>query len=73
MVVEVSLTERLFLRAICQNDTMIFSERRLLVENAPNFRDLGGHKTQNGKSFNQLYFDFERSNFFSFDKCEAFD
>lgn len=50
LVIEVSPTERLFFGAIYQKDTLVFSERRLWVENAPNFRDLGGLKTQNGKT-----------------------
>lgn len=50
LVIEVLPTERLFFGAIYQKDTVIFSERRLWVENAPNFRDLGGLKTRNGKT-----------------------
>ncbi len=50
LVLKVLPTERLFFGAIYKKDTIVFSERRLWVENAPNFRDLGGLKTQNGKS-----------------------
>lgn len=50
LVFEVSPTERLFFGAVYKKDTVIFSERRLWVENAPNFRDLGGVKTNDGKT-----------------------
>jgi protein-tyrosine phosphatase len=50
LVFEVLPTDRLFFGAIYKKDTIIFSERRLWVENAPNFRDLGGIKTNNGKT-----------------------
>lgn len=50
LVIEVLPTDRLFFGAIYKKDTIIFSERRLWVENAPNFRDLGGIKTNNGKT-----------------------
>jgi protein-tyrosine phosphatase len=50
LLVEVKATDRLFFGTIIKKDTIVFSERRLWMENAPNFRDLGGLKTEDGKT-----------------------
>jgi protein-tyrosine phosphatase len=48
--VEVKDSERLFFAIVSKKDTIVFSERRLWLDNAPNFRDLGGLKTTDGKT-----------------------
>ncbi len=50
LVFEVLPTERLFFAAVSKKDTVIFSERRLWMEATPNFRDLGGLKTADGRT-----------------------
>jgi protein-tyrosine phosphatase len=42
-------SERLYFGVIIDRDTLVFSERRLWIEKAPNFRDLGGLRTQDGR------------------------
>lgn len=49
VVVAVAPHERRFFGVVEGRDTLIFSERRLWVENAPNFRDLGGLPTHDGR------------------------
>lgn len=48
--IDVLPTDRLFFAGVKKKDTLIFSERRLWVEGAPNFRDLGGLKTASGRT-----------------------
>ncbi|MCP9757329.1 tyrosine-protein phosphatase [Lacihabitans sp. CCS-44] len=50
LIVNVNADNRLFFGTIIKKDTVVFSERRLWMENAPNFRDLGGLKTTEGKT-----------------------
>ncbi len=50
LLVLVNPNERLFFGTKIKGEKIIFSERRLWIENAPNFRDLGGLKTTEGKT-----------------------
>ena len=43
-------SERLFFAAVHKKDTLYFSERRLIMDASPNFRDLGGLKTSDGRT-----------------------
>ncbi len=43
-------TKRLYFAAVHKHDTLRFSERRINMAGTPNFRDLGGLKTQRGRT-----------------------
>jgi protein-tyrosine phosphatase len=42
--------KRLYFAAVHKKDTLLFSERRIYMAGTPNFRDLGGLKTQDGRT-----------------------
>jgi len=42
--------QRVFFAAVNKKDTLYFAERRLAMDAAPNFRDLGGLKTSDGRT-----------------------
>ena len=50
ITVPVKAGERLFFASIFEQDTVYFSERRLLFEGGINFRDIGGIKTKDGRT-----------------------
>jgi protein-tyrosine phosphatase len=49
ITVPVNEGERLFFAAVFNQDTVYFSERRLILEGGINFRDVGGLKTKTGR------------------------
>ncbi|SFE50878.1 tyrosine-protein phosphatase [Thermoflexibacter ruber] len=50
LIVEATPLQRKYFAAVYKKDTIIFSERRFFMEQSPNFRDLGGLKTADGKT-----------------------
>lgn len=50
LIITATPLQRKYFAAVHKKDTLILSERRLLMEQAPNFRDLGGLKTADGKT-----------------------
>lgn len=50
ITVPVKEGERLFFASIFEQDTIYFSERRLIFEGGINFRDIGGIKTNDGRT-----------------------
>lgn len=41
---------RLFFGLVMEEDTLVFSERRIAMKGTPNFRDLGGIRTESGRT-----------------------